>query len=181
MNYWLSKLIKLDMLIMPDLWPSNEKQLLHSEIQHCLKGLNFKNATVLEYIFSFKKSIQLLRNAIGSLDVSNQNQLKLVTSLLNLAYAALTFDFIGTCQETVAQSLNTFLLFSCQNYNYLALGTCNICFERMNPQMIKPLSRYQHHGDHYLLQQLIMIRFWIYFSIYMKYCRRDHVNGFFPV
>ena len=64
-----------------------------------------------QYIFSFKKSIQLLRNAIGSLDVSNQNQLKLVTSLLNLAYAALTFDFIGTCQETVEQSLNKFLLF----------------------------------------------------------------------
>ena len=63
----------------------------------------YKNRNRLENpFFSFKKSIQLLRNAIGSLDVSNQNQLKLVTSLLNLAYAALTFDFIGTCQETVS-------------------------------------------------------------------------------
>ena len=68
---------------------------------------SFRDTTLLD---SFKTSIRLLRAALKAQDnfnVSDQRQLKLVSSLLELSYAALTFDFIGTCQDESSDDQTT--------------------------------------------------------------------------
>ena len=45
--------------------------------------------------------------AQDNFNISDQRQLKLVSSLLELSYAALTFDFIGTCQDESSDDQTT--------------------------------------------------------------------------
>ena len=89
---------------------------------------SFRDNTLLD---SFKTAIRLLRAAISenNLNISDSRQLRLVTSSLNLAYAALTFDFIGTCQETVYLTVTSQIILQGPQAGvlYITPHTNNVC------------------------------------------------------